>query len=257
MMLDCTLIHLGCVCPLTSFQELKEILVDPLPVGCSLLVCGSLFRACFRIPTCCVLQAILDTCHSGTLLDLPHYHCNSVYVPWQSKGERRTMTIRNMNGWSPHYSFLSHTNIRLVRRQATGYANSTSEPPLSIEGAIEGDQPAVESLQLDTQLSEGRTAVQRELSPTRRSPRESRRPRERMLFSSQTRYASPEARFACDGWCKFSDDSHPNVVSNGRPLLRDGGCSCLSAALSICLFRLATRMGGAERLSDDGVVQLP
>jgi len=159
-------------------DELKEILVDPLPVGCSLL-------------------AILDTCHSGTLLDLPHYHCNSVYVPWQSKGERRTMTIRNMN----------------VRRQATGYANSTSEPPLSIEGAIEGDQPAVESLQLDTQLSEGRTAVQRELSPTRRSPRESRRPRERMLFSSQTRYASPEARFACDGWCKFSDDSHPNVLS--------------------------------------------
>jgi hypothetical protein len=24
-------------------------------------------------------------CHSGTMLDLPHFHCNSVYVPWQSK----------------------------------------------------------------------------------------------------------------------------------------------------------------------------
>jgi hypothetical protein len=60
-------------------NELKNILVDPLPVGCTLL-------------------AILDTCHSGTMLDLPHYHCNNVYVPWQSKGERRTMTMQNING---------------------------------------------------------------------------------------------------------------------------------------------------------------
>jgi hypothetical protein len=57
-----------------------------------------LFRVCFRILRCCVLQAILDTCHSGTMLDLPHYHCNTVYVPWQSKGERRTMTMQNING---------------------------------------------------------------------------------------------------------------------------------------------------------------
>ncbi|KAH9998768.1 peptidase C14, caspase domain-containing protein [Russula vinacea] len=158
-------------------DELKEILVDPLPVGCTLL-------------------AILDTCHSGTLLDLPHYHCNDVYVPWQSKGERRTLTLQNAN----------------VRRQATGFANS-SEPPLSIEGAIEGDQPGVQSLQLDTQSGESRTTVRREVSPTRGRHRDTRRPRERMLFSSQVRYASPEARFVCDGWCKFSDDSHANVLS--------------------------------------------
>jgi hypothetical protein len=60
-------------------DELKVILVNDLPVGCTLL-------------------AILDTCHSGTLLDLPHYHCNGIYVPWQSKGERRTMTMQNING---------------------------------------------------------------------------------------------------------------------------------------------------------------
>ncbi|KAF8489073.1 caspase domain-containing protein [Russula emetica] len=64
-------------------NELKEILVNPLPVGCTLL-------------------AILDTCHSGTMLDLPHYHCNSIYVPWQSKGERRTMTMQNINGDGLH-----------------------------------------------------------------------------------------------------------------------------------------------------------
>jgi metacaspase-1 len=83
---------------LTCFQELKRILVDPLPVGCTLLVGNFLFRVCFRILTCCVLQAIIDTCHSGTMLDLPHYYCNDVYVPWQSKGERRTMTMQNING---------------------------------------------------------------------------------------------------------------------------------------------------------------
>lgn len=83
---------------LTRFQDLKDILVNPLPVGCNLLVGSLLFRACFRILIYRVLQAILDTCHSGTMLDLPHYHCNNVYVPWQSKGERRTMTMQNING---------------------------------------------------------------------------------------------------------------------------------------------------------------
>ncbi|KAF7421266.1 Ca(2+)-dependent cysteine protease [Pleurotus ostreatus] len=46
---------------------LKEHLVDPLPAGSTLV-------------------AILDTCHSETLLDLPHYHCNRVYVPLKHTG---------------------------------------------------------------------------------------------------------------------------------------------------------------------------
>ncbi|KAI0064213.1 hypothetical protein BV25DRAFT_1914435 [Artomyces pyxidatus] len=55
-------------------NELKKILVDPLPAGCS-------------------LTAFFDSCHSGTMLDLPHHHCNAIYVPWQSKGARRTKTM--------------------------------------------------------------------------------------------------------------------------------------------------------------------
>jgi hypothetical protein len=98
-MFACSLIDLGGPCLLTSLQELKQILV-PLPVGCSLLVRDSFLCSC-QIPLCRVLQAVLDTCHSGTMLDLPHFHCNSVYVPWQSKGERRTMTLQNINGSSP------------------------------------------------------------------------------------------------------------------------------------------------------------
>ena len=113
MTLDCSLIQLYRARPLTSFQELKEMLVDPLPVGSSLLVRNLCSASIFVIPHARVFQAILDTCHSGTLLHLPHYHCNDVYVPWQSKdrskGNRRTMTKQIKSSWlsdtrSTHYS---------------------------------------------------------------------------------------------------------------------------------------------------------
>ncbi len=50
-MLDRTLTHLYGVYLLTCFQELKKIFVNPLPVGCTLLVGSSLFRvySYFRI----------------------------------------------------------------------------------------------------------------------------------------------------------------------------------------------------------------
>jgi hypothetical protein len=81
----------------TFYQRLKQILVDPLKLGCSLLVNMS-FPSVVVVCSYSVLQAILDTCHSGTLLDLPHYHCNSVYVPWHSKGYRRTATMHDTAG---------------------------------------------------------------------------------------------------------------------------------------------------------------
>ncbi|CAA7261261.1 unnamed protein product [Cyclocybe aegerita] len=52
-------------------DELKAHLVTPLPDGCT-------------------LTAIFDSCHSGTLLDLPHYLCNRVHLPFVNKGTRRT-----------------------------------------------------------------------------------------------------------------------------------------------------------------------
>ncbi|KZV76563.1 hypothetical protein PENSPDRAFT_680222 [Peniophora sp. CONT] len=56
-------------------NKLHKCLVQPLPVGASLF-------------------ALFDTCHSGTMLDLPHHNCNAIYVPWLSKGKRRTGTLR-------------------------------------------------------------------------------------------------------------------------------------------------------------------
>jgi len=163
-------------------NELNDILI-PLPVGCSLI-------------------AILDTCHSGTLLDLPHYHCNNVWVPWQSKGTRRTLTMQNNN----------------VRRQATYFTNSTSpgQPLPSIVGIMDLQEPSDRSarppLRADDGTSEGRSVEQRESSPVPQS-RGTRRPQERSQFLSQPRSASPESIFACNGWCDLDDNPYPTVIS--------------------------------------------
>ncbi|KAJ7034034.1 caspase domain-containing protein [Mycena alexandri] len=57
-------------------NELHDCLIKPLPYGSHLV-------------------AILDTCHAGSLLDLNHYRCNRVPVPWIWRGERNSEDIRN------------------------------------------------------------------------------------------------------------------------------------------------------------------
>ncbi|KAJ7581245.1 peptidase C14, caspase domain-containing protein [Mycena floridula] len=59
-------------------NTLRKKLVDVLPVGSQLV-------------------AIFDCCNSETMLDLKHYRCNRVYVPWISKGRRRTNSLWNKN----------------------------------------------------------------------------------------------------------------------------------------------------------------
>ena len=137
----------------------------------------------------------------------------------------------------------------LVRRQATDFQVSGAPRP-SIETTIEateGRQPAV---QVDNELGEGPP------SPRGRT-RGTRRPRERMLFT-QTRFASPDARFDCDGWCEHSDVPHANVVStHSASFIVGRRDSYSSAALPFCLLGLATGMGGTERLPYYSVMQLP
>ncbi|KAJ7234458.1 caspase domain-containing protein [Mycena rebaudengoi] len=58
-------------------NEIHKILVVPLPIGSRLVT-------------------VLDTCHSGSLLDLKHYKCNRVCVPWISTGKRSSEAERNM-----------------------------------------------------------------------------------------------------------------------------------------------------------------
>src|ERR1700761_8652332 len=119
-----------------------------------------------------------------------------------------------------------------MRSQATDFSNSIPVRPLSIDCATEGQRPAVQSIQLDTQHGEGRPADKLDLSRRRRPPGT------RMLFATQPWCASPE-RFV---WCKHSKILYPNVVSIGRALL--GTVSLMfvgSCLLSACLDLHATR----------------
>ena len=125
-----------------------------------------------------------------------------------------------------------------MRRQATDFSNPTNVlPPPTFEtavDAIEGQSPTAEPLQIDTRPGEARPASPRQMSPKGR-PRGRREAREQMFFGSQTRFASPEARFLCDGWCKYSDEPHPNVVSIEHLLLGDSGPHvCRQLSLSAC-----------------------
>lgn len=128
------------------------------------------------------------------------------------------MTLQNANGSSLHHLPHSYADIRIVRHQDRDIANSI---PQSIEGQIEGqgkwfpDEPSNGLPQINTQLGGRRSVDRSELSPSRK--RESRRGRERVrsIAESQPRYASPEATFACDGWCKYSDVQHADIVSIG------------------------------------------
>ncbi|KAJ7037549.1 hypothetical protein C8F04DRAFT_1257101 [Mycena alexandri] len=58
------------------FQELRRHLIEPLPVGSSLV-------------------AVFDSSHSAGFLKLSHSLCNRVYVPWISKGHLRSNKRRN------------------------------------------------------------------------------------------------------------------------------------------------------------------
>ncbi|KAF8816853.1 hypothetical protein BYT27DRAFT_6379021 [Phlegmacium glaucopus] len=70
-------------------DTLKKIMVDPLPPGCSFV-------------------SVFDACHSGTLLDLTHYRCNRVYVPWVSKGIPRVDPLHDSAQHRTHLSLPEH-----------------------------------------------------------------------------------------------------------------------------------------------------
>jgi hypothetical protein len=116
----------------------------------------------------------------------------------------------------------SYADIRVVRHQDTYIAKSMYTPQ-SIESQIEGqgkwfpDQPSDALPQIDTQLGGRRSVDQSESSPSPSRKRDIRRGREvvRTIVESQPRYASPEATFTCDGWCKHNDIQYANIVSIG------------------------------------------
>jgi hypothetical protein len=100
--------------------------------------------------------------------------------------------------------------------------------------AIDGQSPTVELSNIDTHVGEARPADQHEMYRRGRS-RARREAGEQMFFGPQRRFASPEARFVCDGWCKYSEEPHPNVVSIEHLLLENSGPHvCRQLSLSAC-----------------------
>ena len=94
-------------------------------------LCASiLFHLPPRFPGLICLQALLDTCHSGNpLLDLPHHHCNSAYVPWRSKCKRRTKSWQNLTG--AFYHILSP-----LRTQSSSYARHSVRRNAACKGYV-------------------------------------------------------------------------------------------------------------------------
>ncbi|KAI9511063.1 caspase domain-containing protein [Russula earlei] len=155
-------------------NELNDILVKPLPAGSSLF-------------------ALLDTCHSDTLLDLPHYHCNSVYVPWRSKGRRRTNSLQSVT-----------VRRNAVFSQDPPLQDTAPRPPLAISTILTRSTRGIRSvLPMFVSIP---LSIDRGVAP---APMEvaGRHLRDHGLPSSPRVCASPQSRFPCNGWCV----SDPNM----------------------------------------------
>ncbi|EMD32242.1 hypothetical protein CERSUDRAFT_88205 [Gelatoporia subvermispora B] len=98
-------------------SSLRRILVDPLPAGAR-------------------LTAIFDSCHSGTMLDLPHYNCNKVESrenSFEGKWSRNFPQRKNAlpHGTSPHESHSAH--------EAYARGTATTMRMIEAERKLSGD----------------------------------------------------------------------------------------------------------------------
>ncbi|KAF5389656.1 hypothetical protein D9757_004112 [Collybiopsis confluens] len=127
---------------------LRDILVDRLPQGCQLV-------------------AVLDSCHSASLLDLEHFRCNRVWVPWVSKGRRKSDTI--LSNVRRHNALVVYQNKRISgdrvkQRKTTVHPSPRS--PLSPERLEQfRDIPAAPSSPVDPPvMSPTSTSTQKKLA---------------------------------------------------------------------------------------------
>ncbi|KAJ3504205.1 hypothetical protein NLJ89_g8059 [Agrocybe chaxingu] len=98
-------------------NELNDMLVKPLPAGGNLTV-------------------VLDACYSGTLLDLPHYQCNGVYLPCVNRGQRRSIDrgMRQVRRGAMYPNNSTRAIISQLRRESFNQQLERSSTALSDTG---------------------------------------------------------------------------------------------------------------------------
>ncbi|KAI0032409.1 caspase domain-containing protein [Vararia minispora EC-137] len=160
-------------------NKLYKLMVLPLPPGSGLF-------------------ALIDSCHSGTMLDLPHYKCNAIYVPWISKGKRRTGTLRLRQG----------KLLSLVVATQEAFA---------VESALTSRPMVHHKLRLNTSVHSSSLLTATDTQLGSRLPLSAQNSvMGGMLVSSPICCDSPDTNIACSGWCHYDDtwrDHRPDVVS--------------------------------------------
>ncbi|KAF6766126.1 caspase domain-containing protein [Ephemerocybe angulata] len=204
-------------------DTLRATLVEPLPVGSSLV-------------------AVLDTCHSASLLDLKHIRCNRVYVPWTNKGKRRSLTQYNSvvrRQAAPMSPIITgRRRFPLFRDTNGGSINQRLNSPQSKSGSgrrvVERRRNFMESGNSgdpQTPLS----AIPREKTLSMQEPWLAGLGGE---HSPIERCASPEELY-CEGWCQAMLDGnlkYPEVISlsaakDGQRAWEDSNGSSMTQSL--------------------------
>ncbi|VDC07929.1 unnamed protein product [Peniophora sp. CBMAI 1063] len=183
-------------------NKLYKTLVRPLPPGANLF-------------------ALFDTCHSGTMLDLPHHNCNAIYVPWLSKGKRRTGTLR-----------MKQNRALAIGPTLSGGLSSNAQMQSIAQVVEQQDVHAVASvtatsssdlrkLTLNTRVRPVSLApASRMRGSTGRSPLTSIPHPNSIIgdaFVSSPMCESPDATLPCYGFCPY-DDRWKHQVANVKSL---------------------------------------
>ncbi|KAJ3488283.1 hypothetical protein NLI96_g2946 [Meripilus lineatus] len=181
-------------------NDLRKYLVDPLPAGARLI-------------------AVFDSCHSGTLLDLDHYDCNTIFQPWVSKGYRRP---RSLWAYNDRKNALYHraSGGRIVTAQrttshevSTRLMDVTAPSPSSYRPIIRGRAASVASEKTTLNKVASLTEIIEGLQLKGTSPAQPFFSHEDIDSDPFPQCMSPVSERVCNGDCPESPTLKPEVIS--------------------------------------------